>query len=112
MENIWPFTVEIMVNPPKWGTKHLSSLRLFLHDGTGILSIYYNVLARCKSWDLPCKVHVSDWILNPEWKTFGRHKVVFYYQIYLDELTSFSSQTIKGRTLCFSTNKIAVRVVL
>ena len=39
-------------------------------------------------------------------------KVVFHYQIYLYELTLLSLQVIKGRTLCFSTKKSAVRVVL
>ena len=39
-------------------------------------------------------------------------KAVFHKQIYRDELMFFSLITIKGRTLCYSTKEIAVRVVL
>ena len=38
-------------------------------------------------------------------------KAVFHYQICSDELAFFFLRTIKGRTLCFSTNKSSVRVV-
>ena len=119
---ILDLSLEIMLSPPKWGMKYLYNSKgfsfipeqgiIFLVFRSQIHQCFPDRLAGCKSWDLQCKLHVNDWILNIQWKVFGWIEMVFHKQIYSDELTFFFLQTIKGRTSCYSTKKNAVRVVL
>ena len=69
-------SLEIILSPPKWGTKHLYNscrnrynISIFKKP---ISSMFlWCAVAGCKFWDLLCKIHVSDWISNPEWKMFN-----------------------------------------
>ena len=70
---ILDLSLDIMLSPPIWGTKHFYNqlYNLFLYAGTGIIFLFFrsqihrcfeDVLAGCKLRDLQCQVQVSDWI--------------------------------------------------
>ena len=68
-------SLEIMLSPLKWGTKQLCNYKGFSFMPEQVQCFYllrsqahecfYGVLSGCKFWYLQCKLHVSDWILNP-----------------------------------------------
>ena len=74
--------------------------------------VFQYVLVHCILWDLQSYVYVNDWALNPRSVSRIRRQSGFPQANLFVWANAFSFRTTKSSTICFSTKKSAIRVVI